>query len=225
MVIAMPPLNIPPEERGAITTIQSLSVPLFDQFISAMKAAPPIANPKEMAKRISKQVSGIPLEKLTAVLSTLYTLYYIRDLAGVTPSTFLADLMDGISKSQDLKMTAKDVTKLRSMFERILDIDSLNTVSKAARLQRDGERLYCTAKILSDIRPVFGHDANARPSGAVLTHDLRLSYHEGKEHKEFHVVLDSDDLAALAGVLERARSKDKTLREFLKETKLENLGD
>ena len=219
------PLNIPPEDRGAIAAISALSSSSLEQFIAALKAAPPVSNAEEMAEHIAKQVPTISGEKLASVLDTLYALYYIRDLSGVSPSTFLDDLMEGISKSIGLKQGAKNAAKLRSLFERVLSIDSLNTVSKAARLQRDGERLYCTAKILSDIRPVFGSDPTVRPMGAVLTHTLKLGYHEGKEHKEFHVVLDSDDLESLADAVQRARLKDKTLLNLLREAKLSNLGD
>jgi len=218
-------LNIPPEDRGAIATIRSLSPNSLERFIAALRAAPPVSNVQEMADYVSKEVPTIAVGKLASVLDTLYTLYYIRDLSGVEPSTFLDDLMEGISGSRGLKTTGKELPKLRSLLERVLSIESLNTVSKAARLQRDGQRLYCTAKILSDIRPVFGSDPTVRPAGGVLTHTLKLGYHEGKEHKEFHVVLDSDDLEALAEVVERARLKDQTLRNLLKEAKLPNLGD
>jgi len=219
------PLNIPPEDRGAIAAITVLPSSSLEQFIAALKAAPPVSNAHEMAEHIAKQVPKIPAGKLASVLEMLYTLYYIRDLSGVSPITFLDDLLEGISRSSGLKLKAKDMPKLRSLFDKLLSIESLKTVSKAARLQRDGERLYCTAKILSDIRPVFGSDPTTRPEGAVLTHSLKLGYHEGKEHKEFHVVLDSDDLEALAEMVERARLKDKSLRNLLEEAKLPNLGD
>jgi hypothetical protein len=111
------------------------------------------------------------------------------------------------------------------MLARLMSIEVLNTVSKAARLQRDGERLYCNAKILSDIRPVFSHDPTLRPLGAVLTHTLKIGFHEGGEHQEFHVVLDVDDLLALSEVIYRAQAKDKTLRKLLKESKLTSLDD
>lgn len=203
--------------------MKGLPGPSLDRLISALKAAPPISNSEEMAEHVANQVPSMPVAKIAAVLSTIYGLYFIRDLAGVSPTTFLDDLMEGIGSQ--LKVTARDSAKLRSVFERILDIDSLNIVSKAARLQRDGERLFCTAKILSDIRPVFSADPTVRPAGAVLSHALKLGYDEGKEHREFHVVLDSEDLEALAGVVERARAKDKTLRDVLRGANLSNLGE
>jgi hypothetical protein len=218
-------LNIPPEDSKAIATMRAFASSSLDQFIKALRSAPPISSPQEMASRIAKQVPSVPLKNLESVVETLYTLYYIRDLAGVSPSTFLSDLMEGIPNNRIVGVAEKDIPKLHAILERLLNIDSLNIVAKAARLQRDGERLYCTGKVLSDIRPVFGDNPLNRPAGAVLTHTLKIGYHEGKEHQEFHVVLDSDDLNALAEVVKRAQTKDKTLRGLLKEARLPNLGD
>jgi hypothetical protein len=91
-------------------------------------------------------------------------------------------------------------------------------------LQRDGERLYCDAKILSDIRPVFGDKPTVRPVGAVVTHTLRIGYHLGGDHREFHIILDVQDLEALKVAVDRAQAKDKTLRALLKDIKLPDLG-
>ena len=113
---------------------------------------------------------------------------------------------------------------LPERFEKLLNINLLNTLSKAGRLQRDGERLYCDAKILSDIRPVFGPKPTVMPPGAVVTHTLRIGYHEGGDHKEFYVILDADDLEALKNTVTRAEAKDKVLRQLLKTAKLSDLG-
>ena len=47
----------------------------------------------------------------------------------------------------------------------------------------------------------------------------------GRDHLETQIVLDSDDLDTLADVVRRAQLKEKTLRNFLKRSKLPNLGD
>jgi hypothetical protein len=159
------------------------------------------------------------------VLETLYTLYHIRELSGVSHSRFLDDLMEGIRNNPELQIPLKGLPKLRSLLDRLMSIDSLNTVAKAFRLQRDGERLFCTAKILSDIRPVFGSDPASRPVGAVLTHTLKFGYHEGKEHREFHIVLDSGDLEKLGDTIHRAQAKDKSLRDLLKDANLPDLDE
>jgi hypothetical protein len=177
-----------------------------------------------MAARISKKVPSIPMEQLASILDVLYTIYYIRELSGVEPSTFLEDFMEGVQNVPQLKAEKRGLARLRGRFEQLLSTNSFNLLSKAKRLQRDGERLYCDAKILSDIRPVFSHNPTSRPLGAVVTHTLRLGYHESGDHKEFRVILDSVDLDALADVIFRAQAKDGTLRALLKDAKLPDLG-
>lgn len=140
------------------------------------------------------------------MLDSLYDLYFIRELAGIPKNVFLDDFMDSLERTDQMEIKKDDLPKLRVKFERLLNIESLNLLSKAKRLQRDGERLYCDAKILSDIRPVFRDRPTVRPNGAVITHTLMLGYHEGGEHKEFHVVLDRIDLELLKDVIvENAR--------------------
>ena len=97
-------------------------------------------------------------------------------------------------------------------------------ISKASRLQREGERLYCEAMILSDIRPVFGDDITSGPGSAVLTHTLKVSYHGDEGHRDFFVVLDGEDLKALGEVVDRAQAKDESLRKVLRGTNIPDLG-
>jgi len=218
-------LEIPKEDSGSIALIKTLPRAALERLISAIESAPPVSNPEEMADLIARQIVSIPASRLTPVIETLYTLYHIRELSGVRPARFIDDLIEAIQRSPHLPLSQKELTKLRSMLEKLMGISTLKTVAKAARLQRDGERLYCEGKILSDIRPIFGTDPEAAPEGAVLTHTLRLGYHEGAQHKEFHVVLDSEDLIALGELVLRAQVKDKSLRSLLKRAKLPNLGE
>jgi hypothetical protein len=218
-------LEIAKEDTGAIAALKALAAPTVERFISALAEAPPISDPRKMAAYIAKQVPAIPVSQLIPVLETVYTFYQIRELSGVKPARFFGDLMDGLRKSPELQVTQRALPRLRSLLERLLNIDTLKTIAKAARLLRDSERIYCNAKILSDIRPVFTEDPAARPLGAVLTHTLKIVYHQGNDHVEFHVVLDSADLGALGEVVRRAEVKDNTLRELLKSAELPSLDD
>jgi len=156
-----------------------------------------------------------------STVSVLYSLFYVREFSGVSPSRFLTDLMEEV---QGVIPDTAAWPGARARLEALLEIETLNTLSKAIGLQRDGERLYCDSKILSDIRPVFLSDASMRPRGAVITHTLKIGYHEGKEHKEFFVVLDMEDLEELRDVIERAHVKSQTLSGLLEDAKLSDLG-
>lgn len=216
--------QIPKEDIPAIKALKAMPNASVEALIKALKSVSPSADTDEIAKQITGQVSSIPTKELEAVLDSLYGLYFIRELSGVERETFLDDFINGIQNEAELAVESKNIPKLRTKFEKLLDIDAFNLLSKAKRLQRDGERLYCDAKILSDIRPVFGSKPTVRPSGAVITHTLKVGYHERGEHKEFHVVLDAIDLVELSDVIDRAFMKDRTLRNLLKDGKLADLG-
>lgn len=218
-------LDISERQAGYIAAIQKLRSASMEQLILALANAPPTSNPKKMADRIAEQVPSVPVERLGGMLDTLYTLYHIRELSGVQHPQFLEDLIEGLRKDRNVQLTEGQLKRFRAVLERLMDIETLKPIAKAARLQRDGERLYCTSKTLSDIRPVFENDPTNRPLGAVLTHTLKISYHEGSNHREFHVVLDSNDLEQLAEVVQRAKDKDKTLRELLESTGLTSFDD
>jgi hypothetical protein len=218
-------LDIPEREASYIAAIQKLPSASMEKLILALVNAPPTSNPKKMAERITEQVPSVPVERLGGMLDTLYTLYHIRELSGVPYPQFLEDLIEGLRKDRNVQLTERQLKKLSAPLKRLMDIEALKTIAKAARLQRDGERLYCAGKTLSDIRPVFGNDPAARPLGAVLTHTLKIAYHQGSERLEFHVILDSTDLEELAEVIQRAKDKDKALRELLKSTKLPSFDD
>jgi hypothetical protein len=216
--------EIPNEYIAEITTLKTLPDSSIEAFISTLNSTPFTADTDDMAARIAERVPSIPAKRWEAVLDALYSIYYIRELSGVPHPTFLQDFMEGVQNLPELAVPKQELSKLRAKFEKLLSIDRFNVFAKAKRLQRDGERLYCDAKILSDIRPVFGAKPTTRPTGAVITHTLKVAYHEGGEHKEFHIVLDAIDLDELVSVILRAYDKDKTLRKLLKDARLPVMG-
>jgi hypothetical protein len=220
------PLNIPKSDIAGIVNIIRLSEESVGALAKALANVEISIDPEEMAKHISSNISSIPLEQLSTIIDTLYSIYHFREFSGFGLSRFLNDLIEGIATSSYPELDNKNIDYdiLRARFEKLLNINSIRIVSKAARLQTDGERLYCSSKILSDIRPVFNEDPSIRPIGAVITHTLKIVYHSGKDLEEFHVVLDSYELETLKDVIVRACIKDETLRTLMEETNLKNLG-
>jgi hypothetical protein len=217
------PLQIPPDEVAKLVKICLLSVASSDELTAALKVAPVLPEPKDLALQIADTVPSIPIEDLVDIVSALYSISYVRQFSGISVNRFLSDLIEELRIPADLE-TEDQVSAVRSRLRVFLGIETLNTLSKAVGLQRDGERLYCESKIFSDIRPIFLNDASARPQSAVITHTLKIGYHEGKDHKEFFVILDMEDLEELREVIERAHVKSQTLRGLLTDAKLTDLG-
>src|SRR5579864_64932 len=154
--------SIPKEDVEAVAMIKTLSDASVKELIAALDSAKVAVDTDKLAEGIYGRVPSIPMDDLRLILEALYALYFVRELAGVQSSRFLSDFMDGLQGEKKLAFQKKDEPKVRLRFEKLLNIDVLNVMSKAAGLQRDGERLYCSAKIISDIRPVFGPKATVR---------------------------------------------------------------
>ncbi len=99
---------------------------------------------------------------------------------------------------------------------RLLGIDALNLVDvKAKELQTEAEHIFCEARMITDLRPVFGSNVTDSPEAMIIVHTLKLGYHDfqSQTHREMYVAMDADDIAKLIEVLQRAEKKTKTLKD------------
>jgi hypothetical protein len=217
-------LNIPEDRIQSIRKIVSLDESSATELEEALKVSEFTSDSDEMAEQIKGSVNSIPIDVLREILDALYGLYWVREFSGVSHSQFLNDVVAAVRNNAELAIDVKSVPSIKARFKRLLGIEPLSVISKAIGLQRDGERIYCEARIISDIRPVFTKDPKHRPVGAVVGHTLKVSYHEGTGHKEFFVVLDRIDLDNLKKVVDRAHTKCEVLSEMLEEFNLPDMG-
>jgi len=86
------------------------------------------------------------------------------------------------------------------------------TMTRALDLMTEFDKSFHEARILTDLRPLFGEPSDIQ--GAVIVHTLRVEYHERGSVKSFFVTLGSDELRELEAVVDRAISKHDALRTF-----------
>jgi hypothetical protein len=216
-------LPIPPPYLPRINKVRNLEASALGELIKALSSSTLTANSEAMTAQIAGSVPGIPIEDLTEIVDLVYALYHVREYSELNWGDFFREFMDGVKKQADPPVTPEEVKSVAEKFKQLLRIENLEGITKAISLQREGERLYCGAKILSDIRPVFGQEVNSMPVAGIITHTLKLNYHENGKHKSIFVVLDEEDLMNLRSVIERAEAKAKTLDAFLS-TKVPRLG-
>jgi hypothetical protein len=90
-----------------------------------------------------------------------------------------------------------------------------------AEVVTEYQNVYASAKIISDIRPVFHENPKEKPKAASIIHNLTISYYVGNEQKKFFVALDINDVDYLMKVLERTKLKELTLSGLLKDDSIE----
>jgi hypothetical protein len=224
---SMANLSIPERYRPGLANLRTLSDDLFLNLLTALEGCPPTASSKELATRISTEIPGITKDELRDITRAVIGLYFVRGDAGVSIEKLAMDVCDAMRSagSEDLSLSDSEYPKFKDRLEKVLAVKSLSYASKAAGLRDDFERTFCRAKILTDVRPVF-EDPGEAPVGAVITHTLKLGYHEGEErdeHKDIYIALDSEDISTLQRVLARAENKAISLQALLKKSEVPDL--
>jgi hypothetical protein len=222
------PLEIPKEHRATIGKIIALSDESVTQLIAAISAVKIRSTAKEMCDAIRDQTTLIDHDDLSAIIGTLYSLYHVREFSEVRTDRFISDILDWILKQERLgKQIEDDIPRVRKLFRSLLKIDTLNALTKAIKLQRAGERIFCDSRIITDIRPVFGNDISEGPASAVITHTLRLGFHSDGDgpHQSFYLTLDEADLHSLSDDIHRAIDKAEALtKKTLEQAQIARLG-
>jgi hypothetical protein len=123
------------------------------------------------------------------------------------------------------KALATDVleTKWPSIAKRLRDALATKAIeisSKALSVLVANERLMCHARVMSDIRPVFGQD-ELNPSACLILHHLKIAFHEHGDYEhtsDMYVTLEHSDLMKMRDVIDRALQKHEKLVELAKKS-------
>lgn len=174
-----------------------------------------------------------PIEQLLAGLrelreadKALQALRALRELTALSRSHPAApeDVVEALTQDPNLEFEGE----LRKQFhDRLLEAlrwPLLILLNRAVDLTAATEHDYARARIVSDIRPVFGDDPAVRPTEAVVIHNLELSYWQDDRYNALYISLDSEDLRQLQEVVQRAVQKDHTLTSVLTQSALRRVG-
>ena len=221
----MAPIRIPKRELPSLKKLAEIDQSCFASFISALEAARPTLTPRQFANQISDKVGTIASEDLLTILNTVFALYGMKEKGGGSSE----DLADSVSKaaaeskSKDIRFPAEKQALLKDRLKLLLDLDKpLAVTSKALDVMTEHERIFCGARILTDMRPVFTGSPPS-PAAAVIIHNLKVGFHQAGEHREFYVALDDSDIQLLKDVIAHAEEKAVALRSLLSKANLPHL--
>jgi hypothetical protein len=93
----------------------------------------------------------------------------------------------------------------------ILNNSRFQTVAKAVELSYDYMNLLQTARVITDIRPLYDDPTGEELQGLIVTYTLRLMYTSAGEPHTLSIALDDPDLDRLEEQCRRARTKARTV--------------
>jgi hypothetical protein len=217
--------TVPAGYRPGFSKIKRLPSVDFEAIATALENSPMVGGLKELASAVLQQVPSLKRNDIELILRSLFSLSIF--LAGEeTPlSENLSSLSSAMQASgnPELALSEDEKVEFEMRLGRLLTINAVSVAAKVQRLRLDYPNTFHDAKILTDVRPIFDKPEN-RPVGCAVSHNLKITYHEGGDHKEFYVALDADDIKTMKRVLERAEAKAASLKSVLHAAALPDLS-
>jgi hypothetical protein len=214
----MAEITIPEPYESGLAIIVGLSDDSVRELVSTLQITPTKLFPYTLAHEIAHKVQSIPVEDLSEVIETLQSLYLTRVLHEVPADEMADDIAEAATEnglSERLRLSGLDREKFKQRLTTLLSIESLEILAKALGILRNNQNVFHEARIITEIRPVFGTNVEALPPAAVILHMLNITCHGTDGHKEFFIALDTDDIDVLRDVVDRAETKAESLKAML----------
>lgn len=219
-------LTVPEPHRVPLRKLVTLPREQKDGLAAALGEARPAANVVELAMEIRDDVD-LDFRDLIGILGLLVSLYQLR----ATADRPLAELVNAIvdaafsSIAADAELGTGARPELISFLNEVLQQhQTLGVTSKAMDVLLQDANPFSDSRIVTSVRPIFtedGGDDPPQPSAALIIHNLKVTTLDGLgSEKQHFIALDTHDLRALKGTIDRALAKETSLRQLMDRTGL-----
>ncbi len=214
-------VKIPKAHKEPLRKLACLDAAARTRLITAMQGAKAVLDPDDLIAQVTKQADLDP----SLVDSIIWMLVSMYRNADGDPRQFASDAVDAAKgELEELKKDKEEWAAFTRDLAALLACDeSLGVTAKVLSVRREYGNVFCSARILTDIRPVFGPDPSRTPLAAAIVHTLHIAHHEGDSHEDFYVALDAEDLRKLRDQIERAVKKEASLKVIIQETPMKYL--
>ncbi|MGI8882929.1 MAG: hypothetical protein ACR2IA_01625 [Pyrinomonadaceae bacterium] len=216
--------RIPEDYQSGLARVVSLSNNDINELLTIFENTPVILNGKKFNQELLPKITFLESVEARNLIETIGSLYELRNQLDLTTEEFVDEITDVMKESQNkkLKLTESNYKKFKQRLTDLLAIKTLALRSKAVNLIVDHSVIFQDAKIVSDIRPIFGLNIEESPIGSVIIHNLKIEYKQNDEIKNFYIALDEKDITTLLGLLKRTQTKSESLKSFIANSGLSN---
>ena len=208
---------IPDTEIPGLKALAHTAEEVLQKIADALAAGKPTLEPGALAETIAGRGDLDP-SVVRRVVPSLWKLALVRRRFDASVDAFLQMLGAGLKEAGPDRWNDSDAeawSARLALVERILAPEGpLALGAKAAELLLEQHLVFCNARILTDVRPVF--DERAETIQWFLPfHTLAVTCHEGGDTKTIHIAMDFNDLSELGDQVKRAQQKERLLRSDL----------
>jgi hypothetical protein len=203
-------VRVPDAHRAPYELIAQLPEDAAAGLFAALTEQPLVLDTDELYERVVSR-DALPPADAEAVVDAFVSLALFvasdhRDIEEVAAT---------LASDPALELEAASREALRARLAEGLRAGSIRGTAKVINLVWGDRAIYSEAETFSEIRPVFDEDLLADPMAAMVLHTLRISYFQDGDLLSFHVTLNTTEVEALRGVLDRAINKQATLTRLI----------
>lgn len=216
----MAEFRVPQRVRSALIKLAEQSDEAIDELGALLESNPDMLTSRLAALEGSAKLTHVRTDDAFSIVEAVIPVLYFH--ASNPSATFVRDIVRALTTGEktDQKLDKKAGEPFKRNLTRILSRSGIVLKTKAVSVATDAQRLFSNARILTDLRPVFGEDVSEQALGTVILHSLKIGFAENGRENEFFVTLDSKDLRNLQGHIARALSKEASLKTFVEGTHL-----
>lgn len=220
----MAKLSIPKSVVIGLSQIATLPEESFQEIPAAFGSIPLRIRQHHIFDDSDIKLETVSEDEASAIKYALLPLYSGLATGKVSVDTYVDDITQSLKDEEhvDLEWLKSEeiVNRFKGRLVQLLNIKSPRLVAKAHEILLEHSQTFSSARVLSDIRPVFGNNVADSPEAAVIVHMLNIVYFKGGERNEFVVALDTKDIPYLMDVLERAKGKTDSLKAAIGSTNM-----
>lgn len=208
------------EYHLAFITIGTLKEEESKSLLESLKSIPPSLSNERLATTIVNSNQYLEKEVAEELLELLFAIYNLSKRADVSIDEVIEQIVKSIGDDEGFSsdLSTEQVKAVGRRLKILLDDNGTIASSyKAILILKDHKCVFNDCRVFTDIRPIFGLDTTSSPIGMGIVHTLKIMYVGLDGSNELFVSLDTSDLEQLGEEIDRAISKEKTIRSMFNE--------
>jgi len=204
----------------AIMAIADIDPTLVGKLSTALATTPASLSLTQIQATIETDI-GVKINDGQVIFDFLLSLYRLQIAIDDSCEEIISELSPAIRKKLDKAGDDAKVTEVQKFIDNLSELfvakSAIRISAKARDLFTENQANFRSARIISDIRPVYDEEEGRLPlpENAFINHNLKIAYSEEAENKQAYYSLDSNDLIKLKIQIDKALKKEEQLSELL----------
>jgi hypothetical protein len=211
-------IKIPKAQHATAKNLFSLSNNQWQIFCDALSTVDANYDLDIFLNHIDSSIDESAFPDVRKIASMLLRLCTVKSSLKLGSEDFVKELMLA-AQYDELISNVDSIDELSTKLIQVFtDESTLHQSAKIRDLMWDRPNCVENVRVLSDLRPVFGTNADSSPQSFLIDHTLRVVYQTAAGVEEVHLSLDGEGLRELGKEIDRAIRKEGKLIDYVRIT-------